>query len=88
MNLRKITAIIMAALVISSFSACGSGNSGENYPSEPVKLLDSAEMFSGRDVETSYDESECTVITLSGNSTSVKGDGAKADGNSVTITAA
>ena len=88
MNLRKITAIIMAALVISSFSACGSGNSGENYPSEPVKLLDSAEMFSGRDVETSYDESECTVITLSGNSASVKGDGAKADGNSVTITAA
>ena len=55
MNIRKITAVIMAALIIASFSACGSDKNSENSTSEPVKLLDTAEMFSSKYIETGYD---------------------------------
>ena len=85
MNIKKITAAIMAALIIASFSGCGTENGGQNTSSEPVKLLDTSEMFSGRDIESGYDESECTVITLAGDSANVKGKGASAKGSTVTI---
>ena len=85
MNIRKITAVIMAALIIASFSACGSDKTSNNSTSEPVKLLDTAEMFSSKDIETGYDESECTVITLTGNSASIKGKGASVKGSVITI---
>lgn len=87
MNIKKITAVIMAALVIASFSACGSDKKGNDTSSQPVKLIEASDMFSSRDIETGYDESECTVITLNGNSAKVKGSGASAKGSSVTITA-
>ena len=85
MNIRKITAVIMAALIIASFSACGSDKTSNNSTSEPVKLLDTAEMFSSKDIETGYDESECTVITLTGNSASINGKGASVKGSVITI---
>ena len=85
MNLKKITAVIMAALVIASFSACSNGGSENGTSSEPVRLLDASEMFSSRDIESGYDESECTLITLNGTSAAVKGDGATANGTSVTV---
>ena len=85
MNIRKITAVIMAALIIASFSACGSDKTSNNSTSEPVNLLDTAEMFSSKDIETGYDESECTVITLTGNSASIKGKGASVKGSVITI---
>ena len=85
MNIRKITAVIMAALIIASFSACGSDKNSENSTSEPVKLLETAEMFSSKDIETGYDESECTVITLTGNSASINGKGASVKGCKVGI---
>ncbi len=86
MNIRKFTAVIMAALVIASFTGCGKGHSGESTSGEPVELLDSSEMFSSRDIESGYDQSECTVITLSGSSATVKGEGASVKGGTVTVT--
>lgn len=85
MKFKKITAVIMAALVIASFSGCGSGKGGDDTSSEPVKLLDTSDMFSSRDIESGYDESECTVIKLSGTKASVKGEGASVKNSTVTI---
>ena len=69
-----------------SFSACSKGSGNNTTSSEPVRLLDSSDMFSSRDIESGYDESECTVITLNGTSATVKGDGASVKGTTVTVT--
>ena len=44
--------------------------------------------YSKRDMDASFDESSATKITLSGNSASVSGSGAVAEGSTVTISAA
>ena len=44
--------------------------------------------FDKEDTDTSYDENGSVSITLNGNSASVSGDGAKADGSTVTISKA
>ena len=87
MKFKKGIAAIMAALIIASLAGCGTDGEGKNTSSEPVRLLDTSEMFSGRDIETGYDESECTVITLTGDSAKVSGEGATVKGSTVTISA-
>ena len=86
MNLRKTTSVILTALVIASCSGCGSDAKDVSSGGQ-IRLLDASEMFSSRDVESGYDESECTVITLEGNSASVRGSGASVRGSTVTISA-
>lgn len=87
MKFKKGIAAIMAALIIASLAGCGTDGEGKNTSSEPVRLLDTSEMFSGRDIENGYDESECTVITLTGDSAKVSGEGATVKGSTVTINA-
>ena len=48
--------------------------------------LDLSSMFTSRDLETGYDESTSTAITLNGDSIEVSGSGATVDGTTVTIT--
>ncbi|MCR4901887.1 MAG: carbohydrate-binding domain-containing protein [Butyrivibrio sp.] len=48
--------------------------------------LDLSSMFTSRDLETGYDESTSTTITLNTDSVEVSGSGATADGTTVTIT--
>jgi hypothetical protein len=88
MNLKKMIAVIMAALVIASFTGCGTAGSGASSKGESVELLDASEMFSGKDIEVGYDESECTVITLGGESARVEGKGASVSGGTVTVSGA
>ena len=88
MFFRKMTAVALAALLLASLAGCGRDEGGGDAASEPVALIDSSEMFSGRDIESGFDESECTLITLSGDSVSVSGEGAKASGGTVTVSAA
>ena len=52
----------------------------------PIESLDLTDMFSSGDLETGYDESTSTVVTLDGDSISVSGSGATADGTTLTIT--
>ena len=86
MNIKKTTAIVMAALIIASFSGCGAGTGGNKTSSgEPFRLLDTSDMFSSRDLESGYDESECTVIRLKEKTADIKGNGASVSGSTVTI---
>lgn len=52
----------------------------------PIESLDLTDMFSSGDLETGYDESTSTVVTLDGDSISISGSGATADGTTLTIT--
>ncbi len=80
----KIAAVIMAALLVASFSSCGV--SGKNSSvSAPVTVLDTSDMFSSKDKEIGYDEAECVKITLSGSSASAEGSGVSVSGSTVTI---
>lgn len=49
-------------------------------------LLDTSDMFTKRDLDASYDESECTVITLDDENSSCDSDLVTIDGQTVTIT--
>lgn len=88
MKVKRTFAAVMAALIIAAFSGCGTSDNGGTSSGGQVKLLDTSEMFSGRDLESGYDDSECTVITLSGKTADISGEGASANGSRVTITAA
>ncbi|MCR5102682.1 MAG: carbohydrate-binding domain-containing protein [Butyrivibrio sp.] len=54
----------------------------------PISDLTLDDMFSSRDLETGYDESSSTTITLSDAEISISGEGATADGTTLTITEA
>ena len=84
MKIKQFTAVIMAALVIASFSGCGKSAKNNNIAS-PVTLLDTSDMFSSKDLEVGYDESEVTQITLNGSSANVEGSGASVSGSTVTV---
>ena len=84
MKIKQFTAVIMAALVIASFSGCGKSAKNNNIAS-PVALLDTSDMFSSKDLEVGYDESEVTQITLNGSSANVEGSGASVSGSTVTV---
>lgn len=49
-------------------------------------LLDTSDMFTKRDLDASYDESECTAITLDDENSSCDSDAVTIDGQTVTIT--
>ena len=83
--MKKITSVIMAALLVASFTSCGvSGKSGN--VSAPVTVLNTADMFSSKDQEIGYDEASCVKITLSGSSAQAEGDGVTVSGSTVTVT--
>lgn len=84
-HIKKISAVIMAALLVASFSSCGV--SGKNSSvSSPVAVLDTSDMFSNKDKEIGYDESECVRITLNGSSASADDSGVSVKGSTVTVT--
>ena len=85
MNIKKMTAVIMAALVIASFSGCGTPKNSSSDSGTPVTLLDTSDMFSSRDIESGYEESECTIIKLNGTSASIDGEGATAKKGTVKV---
>ncbi len=51
-----------------------------------ASLLDTSDMFTKRDLDVSYDESECTTITLDDENSSCDSDAVTIDGQTVTIT--
>ena len=87
---RTLVAILCAALLL---TGCGSdpidtapGNETEGSSSANTSAvsMDTADLFTDRDYETGYSESDCTILTLNG--ASVIGSGADIDGATVTIT--
>ena len=62
-------------------------DSTENKSTETVEdLVDTDDMFSDRDLEGSYDEKECTKITLDDEDSACEDKNVSIDGQTVTIT--
>ena len=64
MRMKKAAAVIIAALLIASCASCGVSGGRQNSVGTPVAVLDTADMFSGKDKEIGYsDFSSCTGLT-------------------------
>lgn len=96
---RKLTAAMIAGVItIFTMTGCSmpwqkssTGNTSDiqgGTVENPVETGDSSTSleFDAEDLDASYNESNCTKITLSGNSASVNGNGATAENAAVTIT--
>ena len=80
--------ILVLSLALTSLVSCDKDGEGSDDGGVTVNTdfeLDESEAFTDRDLNTSYDESSSTVITLSGESANVIGNGASVSGNTVTI---
>ncbi len=83
--------LISTMLAVTSLAACGtktkSTSTGSSSSSTSVS---SSDMFTKRDLDSSYDESKATKVKLSDSKTNISGDGAKYSSengvNTVTIT--
>lgn len=91
----RLTAILLCGLLL--LSGCGAQNtakdasntetvSSENITVTTVSSIDTSGVFSDRDLEGTYDESEAIAIKLNGNSASCDSGSVVIDGGTVTIT--
>ena len=83
--------LISTMLAVTSLAACGTkSTSTSTGSSSSTKTVSSSDMFTKRDLDSSYDESKATKVKLSDSKTTVSGDGAKYSSengvNNVTIT--
>lgn len=60
-------------------------SSSEDYSADSSVTIDTSEMFSARDFEVGYDESESAVIQLNGDSAACNSDAVQISGNTITI---
>ncbi len=93
---RCVTLGLAGLLALSPLVGCAS-TSGSNATTEAAEEassartpgdIDLASLFSKRDLDTSYDESEATTITLADSGSAATGNGVEVDGSTVTITKA
>lgn len=84
MKLKKSVAIIMAAILIMSMSGCGDSDSDSDNSSS-VTALDISDMFTDRDKEIGYDESESIQIKLNDASAECSSNSVSISGSTVTI---
>ncbi len=91
------TAALVAALMAGCTPATANSTSTSGYTSastpaatggDTQTISSSSEKVKDEDLDASWDEASATKITLDGSNITVDGDGAKADGSTVTITAA
>ena len=83
---KRIAAVLCAAALLGTLTACGPDVRAEEGSSIPVQTLSSSGAVTR--IPAALDLTGATVITLSGNGASVNGKGAAAEGGIVTITAA
>ena len=96
-RLRAGQALMLAAIVLTGCSRGADTNNVTNQnvgsfveaqtANGQVTLLDTSDMFTDRDREIGYDESECIKITLQGDTAQSDSEDVKIDGEIVTITA-
>ena len=93
---RGLTAVLLCGLLV--LSGCGAQNtaqdtsntgtvSPEDMTATTVSTIDTAEIFSDRDLAGTYDESEAIDIQLNGNTASCDSNSVVIDGGTITITA-
>lgn len=98
MSFKKIiSAVLLSAFVTATFAGCSNSGTQTADEATTVKLSSSStssnaddssaddEMFTARDKEIGYDESECETITLSDNASTSSLKSVKIDGNTVTV---
>ena len=96
---RIMIAMLIGTMALSSImTGCGTNTSNTQSSAEAesgdsadstqgkISLLDTSDMFTKRDLDASYDESECTAITLDNENSSCDSDAVTIDGQTVTIT--
>lgn len=97
MSFKKIiSAVLLSAFVTATFAGCSNSDT-QTADEATVKISSSAtssnaddsstddEMFTARDKEIGYDESECETITLSDNASTSSLKSVKIDGNTITV---
>lgn len=97
MSCKKIiSAVLLSAFVTAAFAGCSNSNT-QTADEATVKISSSStssnaddsstddEMFTARDKEIGYDESECETITLSDNASTSSLKSVKIDGNTITV---
>lgn len=93
---RKIACACAGLLIVGSLAACGSTESGQKTQAAEasaaaqtvgeVTVLDVSELFTDRDKEIGYEESDCELITLEGDRASSDSGGVEISDGTVTIT--
>ncbi len=83
---RIIAALTSMALVI-GLAGCSASGTGQDQQSSNDKTVEEQLRFTDRDRDSSYDEASATKIVLDGSGASITGEGATADGSTVTISA-
>lgn len=90
MKKKSLFAFALAFVLI--LSGCGSKDKSEddaiveNNSSEEIQAVDVADMFSNRDYETSYDESQSVIIRLNGDTANCDSDAVTIEEGVITIT--
>lgn len=74
--------LLAAALLV---SGCGNHESGTEQTANASTQVDSADMFSDRDYEVGYAESESAIITLNGDSAACSSNAVQISGSTITI---
>lgn len=98
MKIKRFCALFCAALLFfcagcskneggSVNNLVNNGDSGDSSTGSQLPAMDPGELFSDRDYEAGYDEAECAVITLNGDSVSCGSPNVTVSGTTVTITA-
>lgn len=98
MSCKKIiSAVLLSAFVTAAFAGCSNSDTQTADEAKTVKISSSStssnaddsstddEMFTARDKEIGYDESECETITLSDNASTSSLKSVKIDGNTITV---
>lgn len=98
MSFKKIiSAVLISAFVTAAFAGCSNSDTQTADEATTVKISSNStssnaddsstddEMFTARDKEIGYDESECETITLSDNASTSSLKSVKIDGNTITV---
>ena len=90
---QAMSLLLVGILALTGCSAAGTADTGSaaaaassTSTAQTLSAVDTANMFSSRDVEVGYNEETCTKITLSGDGASSDSDAVQIDGSTVTIT--
>lgn len=89
-TMKKALACMLGATLLAGatcLAACSAGSAQQASDTSNEKSVEEQLGFTKRDLDASYDESSATRISLAGDTASIDGDGATADGNIITITA-
>lgn len=86
MKNKKMVALLLSTLLL---SACTNGTTASTQTTEQdvvATTIDTTDMFTSRDLEVGYDETQSTQITLSGTSANFESEGVKLENGVLTIT--